>query len=64
MSFSKRDSIFANSALVVTVSPNDEMLQPYQDEFGVLAGIGFQRDMERRAATLGGGNLVVPVQSL
>ena len=64
MSFSKRDSIFANSALVVTVDPDDEILEPYQQEHGVLAGIAFQRDMERRAAILGGGNLVVPVQSV
>ena len=62
MSFSRRDSPFANSALVVTVDPNDEILEPYRSEHGVLAGIAFQRDMERRAAIMGGGNFVVPVQ--
>lgn len=62
MSFSKRDSLWANSALVVTVDPDDEVLDPYRQEFGVLAGIEFQREMERRAAKLGGGDLVVPVQ--
>jgi uncharacterized FAD-dependent dehydrogenase len=62
MSFSRRDSIWANSALVVTVASNDTILDPYREEHGVLAGIAFQRDMERRASFLGGGNLTVPVQ--
>jgi uncharacterized FAD-dependent dehydrogenase len=64
MSFSRRDSMWANSALVVTVDPDDSILDSYRKEHGVLAGIAFQRDMERRAAVLGGGNLVVPVQRL
>lgn len=64
MSFSRRDSMWANSALVVTVAPDDIILESYRKENGVLAGIAFQRDMERRAAVLGGGNLVVPVQRL
>jgi len=64
MSFSRRDSFWANSALVVTVAANDTVLEPYRQEHGVLAGIAFQRDMERRAAVMGGGNLTVPVQRL
>jgi uncharacterized FAD-dependent dehydrogenase len=64
MSFSRRDSQWANSALVVTVAPDDDVLKPYRDEHGVLAGIAFQRDMERKAAVMGGGNLTVPVQKL
>jgi uncharacterized FAD-dependent dehydrogenase len=64
MSFSRRDSLWANSALVVSVSPDDEILYPYQESHGVLAGLAFQRDMERRASLLGGGNLTVPVQRL
>jgi uncharacterized FAD-dependent dehydrogenase len=64
MSFSRRDSMWANSALVVTVAPDDTILDSYRKEHGILAGIAFQRDMERRAAVLGGGNLVVPVQRL
>ena len=64
MSFSKRDSLWANSALVVTVSPDDPVLAPYRKDHGVLAGLAFQRDMEKRAAIMGGGNLVVPVQRL
>jgi len=64
MSFSGRDSIFANAALVVTVDPNDPILDEYKEKYGVLAGIEFQRDMERRAAKMGGGKFVVPVQRL
>ncbi|KAI2506441.1 5-formyltetrahydrofolate cyclo-ligase [Fragilaria crotonensis] len=64
MSFSKRDSLWANSALVVTVAADDPVLDPYREEHGVLAGIAFQRDMEKRASIMGGGNLTVPVQRL
>lgn len=62
MSFSKRDSVWANSALVVTVDAEDPILEPYREEHGVLAGLAFQRDMENRASVLGGGNWTVPVQ--
>jgi uncharacterized FAD-dependent dehydrogenase len=64
MSFSKRDSVWANSALVVAVSPEDKILDEYREKYGVLAGLEFQKDMERRASKMGGGNLVVPVQRL
>ena len=64
MSFSRRDSSFANSALVVTVAPDDDILKDYREKHGVLAGVAFQRDMERKASQLGGGNLTVPVQRL
>jgi len=62
MSFSKRDSLWANAALVVTIDPDDPILDAYRDKHGVLAGLAFQREMEQRAAEMGGGNLVVPVQ--
>jgi len=62
MSFSRRDSQWANSALVVTVAANDTVLEPYVAKHGVLAGIAFQREIERRAAVMGGGNFTVPVQ--
>jgi uncharacterized FAD-dependent dehydrogenase len=62
MSFSRRDSLWANSALVATVTPDDPILQPYRKEHGVMAGLAFQREMEQRAAVMGGGNLKVPVQ--
>ena len=53
MSFSRRDSPWANSALVVTIAPDDPLLIPYQKTHGVMAGIAFQQDMERRAALMG-----------
>ncbi|GAQ81689.1 hypothetical protein KFL_000880030 [Klebsormidium nitens] len=59
MSFSRRASQWANAALVVPVSAPDFV------EFGgdsPLAGVAFQRAMERRAAAMGGGNFVAPVQ--
>jgi uncharacterized FAD-dependent dehydrogenase len=64
MSFSRRDSLWANSALVVTIDPNDPILTEYISSHGILAGVAFQQDMERRAAKMGGGSLVVPVQRI
>jgi uncharacterized protein len=61
MSLKRRDSPFANSALVVTVEPRD-----YLGQFGdgPLAGIALQRDIERRGFALGGGGFVAPAQRL
>lgn len=59
MSFSRRSSKWANAALVVTVSAKDFQTLDFH---GPLAGVGFQRELEQRAATMGGGNFVVPVQ--
>lgn len=64
MSFSNRDSLWANSACVVTVSPDDPILEEYRITHGPLAGLEFQRDMERKAWEFGGGNLTCPVQRL
>ncbi len=64
MSFSNRDSLWANSALVVTVSPDDAILDSYRLLHGSLAGLEFQRDMERKAYELGGGGMRAPVQRL
>ncbi|KAJ0984274.1 hypothetical protein J5N97_002630 [Dioscorea zingiberensis] len=61
MSFSRRASRWANAALVVTVSSDDF------DAFkchGPLSGVEFQREFERRAALMGGGNFVVPAQTV
>ena len=55
MSDEKRDSGWANSAVVITVG---------QEEFGdshVLAGMRFQRSLEKKAFLMGRGS--VPVQS-
>ena len=57
MSCYRRDSGIANSALLVTTGPED---------FGsdALAGIRFQREWEKRAFLLGGGDFRAPVQSV
>ena len=53
MSYSKRDSINANSAVLVTITPKD---------FGndVTSGIEFQRQLETNAYNIGGG--FIPIQ--
>ncbi|CAM9526452.1 unnamed protein product [Chrysoparadoxa australica] len=59
MSFSRRGSNWANSALVVSVTPEDT------EELGgtdALRGVEWQRVIERRAAMAGGGSMVAPVQ--
>ncbi|XP_071742174.1 uncharacterized protein [Rutidosis leptorrhynchoides] len=61
MSFSRRASKWANAALAVTVSPKDFNALGFH---GPLAGVDFQREFERKAATMGGGNFVVPVQTV
>ncbi len=60
MSYSGRDGNNANSALLVSVSPED-----CQREMGIdgpLAGIYLQREMEQRAYRLGGENYRAPAQ--
>ena len=57
MSNYRRDSGIANSALVVTVDERDFGCQP-------LAGIAFQRQLERSAFLAGGGNYFAPVQTV
>ena len=54
MSYSGRDGYYANSAVVVTVTPDD-----FNRE-GVLAGCAFQRDWEKQAFQAGQGK--VPVE--
>ena len=54
MSYQARDSKNANSALIVTVTPED-----FPEE-GPLGGISFQRELEKRAWELGKGR--IPVQ--
>lgn len=60
MSFSRRSSKWANAALVVTVSTKDFSDLGFH---GPLAGVEFQRELERRAGVMGGGNFVLPVQT-
>ncbi len=60
MSLAKRDSPFANSGLVVTVEPEDT--RDFLEEHGVLAGVVFQKHLERLAKQAGGGGQVAPGQ--
>jgi uncharacterized FAD-dependent dehydrogenase len=62
MSLSKRDSLYANSGLVVTIEPED--CEPYRAEHGVLAGMAYQRALETAAKQAGGGGQVAPAQRL
>ncbi len=56
MSNFDRDNVNSNAALLVNVYPNDFM----SDD--VLAGVEYQREIERKAYINGGGNYSAPVQ--
>ena len=58
MSYSARDSIHSNSALLTEVLPED---LPGED---VLEGIRFQRKLEQKAFEIGGNKGGVPVQTV
>ena len=60
MSFSRRDSQWSNSALVVGILPED--WSQYEEEEGVLAGVRLQEEIERKTSMMGGGDLRAPVQ--
>ncbi|GAA4848604.1 NAD(P)/FAD-dependent oxidoreductase [Algivirga pacifica] len=62
MSPSRRDSKFANSGIVVAVDRED--FAPYVKEYGVLAGMAFQREVEQRASMISGGTQQAPAQRL
>lgn len=57
MSLYARDSGVANSAVVVTVGPDDFGEHP-------LAGVAFQREWEAKAFELGGRNYCAPIQTV
>jgi len=61
MSSSGRNTPWANSAMVVQVKQND--LKNFA-KHGVLAGMYFQEDMERKSYEAGGGNLKAPAQRM
>ena len=54
MSYSRRDGKNANSAIIVTVTPEDFQLYAGSSG-GPLAGIAFQRMLEEKAWNIGGG---------
>lgn len=60
MSLARRDSPFANSGFVVTVEPED--VSGFVAEHGPLAGIAYQKELERKAKAAGGGGQVAPGQ--
>lgn len=63
MSMSRRDSRWANSGIVTTVTPAD--VAPYLDGHGVLAGLAFQKAVEGAAfAANGDGSQKAPAQRL
>ncbi len=68
MSHASRRGHWANSALVVSVEPDDfgsfGAVDGLDDFGGVLAGMAFQREAERRAYELGGGDFIAPAQRL
>lgn len=53
-----RDGINSNSAVLVNVIPDD-----FKDDFP-LAGIAFQKDLEKKAFELGGSNYYAPIQKV
>lgn len=59
MSVSRRDSPFANSGLVVTVTEKD--WQKYI-KHGIFAGLEYQKHLERTAFETGGGTQAAPAQ--
>ena len=52
MSYRKRDSHNANSAIIVSVTPED-----YPDGSHPLSGVAFQRDLEEKAWNLAKGKV-------
>ena len=58
MSYSRRSSAFSNAALVVTCQTGDYC------SAHPLAGLEFQKDIERKAFHAGGGTWEVPAQNL
>ena len=61
MSNSHRNSPFANSGIAVTVSPSDV---PEYAQYGPLALLRFQQDVERRMFEAVGGSITAPLQRL
>ena len=62
MSPSKRNSKFANSGIVVEINAEKD-LHKYE-QFGVLKGLEFQKDLEKLAFLAGGRSQVAPAQRL
>ncbi|MGB3182485.1 MAG: FAD-binding protein [Cyclobacteriaceae bacterium] len=61
MSPSRRDSRYANSGIVVAVNPEDI---PDYHQYGELAALRFQQDIEQKACLLAGNTQTAPAQRL
>ena len=61
MSSSNRNTAFANSGMAVEIRTQD--LKEYQ-QYGALAGLYFQEELEERAFVEGGENLTAPAQRM
>lgn len=61
MSPSRRDSRYANSGIVTAIELDD--LEAYQ-EYGALAGLAFQQEVEQRACKLAGDTQAAPAQRM
>lgn len=61
MSTSQRNSPFANSGLVVSVTEED---WKHHSAHGVFAGLEFQKEVEKIAYETGGGNQIAPAQRI
>lgn len=61
MSPSRRDSVFANSGIVVAVGLDDVVAY---EKYGPLRAMAFQRDIEQRACAEAGGTQKAPAQRL
>ncbi|MFD1615655.1 NAD(P)/FAD-dependent oxidoreductase [Gelatiniphilus marinus] len=62
MSPSRRNNLYANSGIVVEINAEQD-LRKYE-QFGVLKGLEYQKNLERLAFTAGGRSQVAPAQRL
>lgn len=61
MSPSRRDSHYANSGMVMAIQEED--LLPYR-QYGSLAGLQMQKELEQKACTVAGGTQAAPAQRM
>lgn len=61
MSASRRNTAFANSGILAEIRLEDV---PNREKWGVLAGLHFQEEVERKAFLQGGQNLTAPAQRM
>lgn len=62
MSPSKRNNLYANSGIVVEINAERDLYK--YENFGVLKGLEFQKDLEKLAFQAGGRNQTAPAQRL